>query len=93
MKEVRLSTPPTIMTIGHSTRTSKEFIQLLKAHRVERLVDVRAVPRSRHNPQFNRDRSTPASAAAIPNWLELSLPVQVTADPLDANVAEATPRP
>ncbi len=43
-----------VMTIGHSTRPVKEFIQLLKAHSVKRLVDVRTVPRSRHNPQFNR---------------------------------------
>lgn len=42
------------MTIGHSTRPAKEFIHLLKAHQVQRLVDVRSVPRSRHNPQFNR---------------------------------------
>ena len=45
---------PIVMTIGHSTRPIKEFIQLLKAHQVTRLVDVRTVPRSRHNPQFNR---------------------------------------
>jgi uncharacterized protein (DUF488 family) len=44
------------MTIGHSTRSAKEFIHLLKAHQVERLVDVRTVPRSRHNPQFNRNQ-------------------------------------
>ena len=43
-----------VMTIGHSTRPVKEFIRLLKAHEVKRLVDVRTVPRSRHNPQFNR---------------------------------------
>ena len=42
------------MTIGHSTRPAKEFIQILKAHQVRRLVDVRTVPRSGHNPQFNR---------------------------------------
>jgi uncharacterized protein (DUF488 family) len=42
------------MTIGHSTRPIKEFIGLLKAHHVKRLVDVRSIPRSRHNPQFNR---------------------------------------
>jgi uncharacterized protein (DUF488 family) len=46
--------PLTVMTVGHSTRPAKEFIQLLKAHGVQRLVDVRTVPRSRHNPQFNR---------------------------------------
>ena len=42
------------MTIGHSTRPVKEFIGLLKAHQVKRVIDVRTVPRSRHNPQFNR---------------------------------------
>jgi uncharacterized protein (DUF488 family) len=44
------------MTIGHSTRPAAEFVRLLKAHGVERLVDVRTIPRSRHNPQFNRDQ-------------------------------------
>ena len=39
-------------TIGHSTRPIAEFIGLLQAHRVTQLVDVRTVPRSRHNPQF-----------------------------------------
>ena len=51
---------PRILTIGHSTRTIDEFIELLRAHEVTRLVDVRTVPRSRHNPQFNRDE-LPAS--------------------------------
>jgi len=41
-----------VFTIGHSTRPIEEFIGLLKAHRVTQLVDVRTVPRSRHNPQF-----------------------------------------
>ena len=45
-----------IMTIGHSTRPAGEFVHLLKAHGVKRLVDVRSIPRSRHNPQFNRDQ-------------------------------------
>ena len=44
-----------IFTVGHSTRSAEEFIALLKAHQIESLVDVRTVPRSRHNPQFNRD--------------------------------------
>jgi len=43
-----------VMTIGHSTRTLKEFINLLQAHAVSCVVDVRTVPRSRHNPQFNK---------------------------------------
>jgi len=46
---------PLIMTIGHSTRTLDEFVRLLQAHGATCVVDVRTVPRSRHNPQFNRD--------------------------------------
>ena len=44
-----------IMTVGHSTRTLEEFIRLLLAHAVTMVVDVRTIPRSRHNPQFNKD--------------------------------------
>jgi len=44
-----------VLTIGHSTRTLAEFINLLQHHAVTRVVDVRTVPRSRHNPQFNKD--------------------------------------
>ncbi|MGZ5518350.1 MAG: DUF488 domain-containing protein [Limisphaerales bacterium] len=43
-----------VLTIGHSTRTLEEFIDALKAHGVARVVDVRTVPRSWHNPQFNK---------------------------------------
>jgi len=46
---------PRIFTIGHSTRAVEAFIEMLQANGVKRLVDVRTVPRSRHNPQFNRD--------------------------------------
>jgi uncharacterized protein (DUF488 family) len=46
---------PLVLTVGHSTRPLAEFIALLKAHSVTRLMDVRTVPRSRHNPQFNHD--------------------------------------
>ncbi len=45
----------TVLTIGHSTRTLTEFIDLLKAYAVTLVVDVRTVPRSRHNPQFNKE--------------------------------------
>ncbi|MGQ0544931.1 MAG: DUF488 domain-containing protein [Betaproteobacteria bacterium] len=47
--------PPLVLTVGHSTRPIDEFIALLKAHGVERVVDVRTVPKSRHNPQFGKD--------------------------------------
>ena len=49
------STPPVIFTVGHSTRSIGDFIKLLEAHGVRLLADVRTVPKSRHNPQFNQD--------------------------------------
>ncbi|MGB9242020.1 MAG: DUF488 domain-containing protein [Candidatus Acidiferrales bacterium] len=45
---------PAVLTIGHSNRTWKDFRELLRAHHVKRVIDVRSIPRSRHNPQFNR---------------------------------------
>lgn len=57
--------PPTpIHTIGHSTRSADELIGLLKGARVDLLVDIRTVPRSRTNPQFNADALPAALAAA-----------------------------
>ena len=47
--------PLTVLTIGHSTRTIEDFIAMLAAHRVQLLVDVRSIPKSRHVPQFNSD--------------------------------------
>jgi uncharacterized protein (DUF488 family) len=44
-----------IYTVGHSTRTFEELVALLRAFEVTTLVDIRTVPRSRHNPQFDRD--------------------------------------
>jgi uncharacterized protein (DUF488 family) len=52
-----------LFTIGHSTRPVEEFVHILRAHGVRMLVDVRTVPRSRHNPQFNRD-TLPETLAA-----------------------------
>ena len=52
-----------MLTVGHSTRPIDEFVAMLAAHGVTQLVDVRTVPRSRHNPQFNGD-ALPASLAA-----------------------------
>jgi uncharacterized protein (DUF488 family) len=45
----------TLWTIGHSTKPIEEFLTLLLSHGINRLVDVRTIPRSRHNPQFNID--------------------------------------
>jgi uncharacterized protein (DUF488 family) len=44
-----------VLTIGHSTRTLEEFIGLLQAHGATCVVDVRTIPRSRYNPQFNKE--------------------------------------
>ena len=49
------SAPLVVFTVGHSTRSTADFLALLRAHGVRLLVDVRTVPRSRHNPQFNQD--------------------------------------
>ena len=51
-----------VLTIGHSTRSLEDFIAMLQAHGVILLVDVRTVPRSRRNPQFNQE-SLPESLA------------------------------
>jgi len=45
----------TIFTVGHSTLPIERFLRLLSAYRIEQLADVRTVPRSRRNPQFNAD--------------------------------------
>ena len=49
-------------TIGHSTRAIPEFVGLLQGSEVQMVVDVRTIPRSRRNPQFNKD--------ALPETLE-----------------------
>jgi uncharacterized protein (DUF488 family) len=52
-----------VCTIGHSNRTIEDLIGLLWTNEVAEVIDVRTVPRSRHNPQFNLD-SLPGSLAA-----------------------------
>ena len=47
-----------VFTIGHSTRTWSVFLELLRAYGIKRVIDVRSIPRSRHNPQY--ERKTPA---------------------------------
>jgi uncharacterized protein (DUF488 family) len=47
--------PPTIYAIGHSTRTLAQFVEILQAHGVTLLADIRTIPKSRHNPQFNEE--------------------------------------
>ena len=51
----RTSAKLTVLTVGHSSREWPAFLELLRAWQVRRLIDVRSIPRSRHNPQFNRE--------------------------------------
>lgn len=53
-----------IYTIGHSTRPIEEFIALLQQHKITRLVDIRTIPKSRHNPQYGQDELRQSLAAA-----------------------------
>jgi len=46
----------TIWTLGHSTRTLEDFLELLKAHHIQSLADVRHFPGSRRYPQFNKEQ-------------------------------------
>jgi uncharacterized protein (DUF488 family) len=46
---------PLIRTVGHSPRPVDALIEMLKAHGITRLIDVRTIPKSRYNPQYNRE--------------------------------------
>jgi uncharacterized protein (DUF488 family) len=60
-----------IYTVGHSTRPLDEFIALLQEYGIELLTDVRTVPRSRHNPQFNMETLPDALSAAGIGYMHL----------------------
>jgi uncharacterized protein (DUF488 family) len=51
----RMGEPTLVMTIGHGTRPLEVFCQILQTNQVEKVADVRTVPRSRFNPQFNQE--------------------------------------
>jgi uncharacterized protein (DUF488 family) len=42
-----------IFTIGHSTRSIDEFLQILRHYNIQEVIDIRTIPKSRHNPQYN----------------------------------------
>ncbi len=54
----------TVYTVGHSTRTLEQFVELVRGFGVDTVVDIRTVPRSRTNPQYNLD-ALPESLAAF----------------------------
>lgn len=62
----------TIFTVGHSTLPIGEFVSLLETYGIRQLADIRTVPRSRHNPQFNSDVLGASLAAA--HIVYLSMP-------------------
>jgi uncharacterized protein (DUF488 family) len=45
-----------ILTVGHSTHPIEEFLDILQAHGVEQIADVRTIPKSRRNPQYGSDQ-------------------------------------
>jgi uncharacterized protein (DUF488 family) len=63
--------PALVLTVGHSARPLEEFLGLLQAHGVTLVVDVRKMPRSRRNPQFNRDILPAALRAADIGYMDL----------------------
>jgi uncharacterized protein (DUF488 family) len=71
MKFQMTSPPRRIFTIGHSTHPIDAFVALLTAHGIEALVDVRAFPRSRFNPQFNKNALAGALRQAGIDYLHM----------------------
>eukprot|EP00878_Enallax_costatus_P042529 GHUV01049918.1.p1 GENE.GHUV01049918.1~~GHUV01049918.1.p1 ORF type:complete len:102 (+),score=1.50 GHUV01049918.1:58-363(+) len=47
-----------LWTIGHSTHTQEQLVELLRHNNIRTLVDVRTIPKSSRNPQFNKDELT-----------------------------------
>lgn len=61
----------TVYSIGHSNRTWESFLELLRAHGIRRVVDVRTIPRSRRNPQFSRETLAPKLRSARIGYVHL----------------------
>lgn len=72
MKKKTLEMPTVILSIGHSTRNLETFIRLLQAHSVKHAVDVRTIPRSKHNPQFNKETLPDSLKAAGINYTHMA---------------------
>jgi uncharacterized protein (DUF488 family) len=61
----------TIFTIGHSTRAFEEFLEFLQAHGIKRVIDIRTIPRSRRNPQYNLETLGPSLEVAGIEYIHL----------------------
>ncbi len=55
MPKKGFSPPERFFTLGHGTRPLEEFLAVLESFKINLVVDVRTIPRSRHNPQFNKE--------------------------------------
>jgi len=73
MKRVAPRSQRALYTIGHSTRSADELVGMLRAAGVTRLVDIRSIPRSRTNPQFNEDVLPATLARAGIAYVRLAL--------------------
>lgn len=60
-----------IYTIGHSTRTIEEFINLLESSNIQQLIDIRTIPKSRHNPQYVKETLAASLAASGIDYIYL----------------------
>jgi uncharacterized protein (DUF488 family) len=63
--------PLIIFTIGHSTHPIEHFIELLQANAIAQLIDIRTIPKSRRNPQFNSDALAASLRAADIRYLHM----------------------
>ncbi len=90
---VRVKPSLPVLTVGHSTQTIETFVALPKAHGVRRVIDVRTIPRLRHNPSFTRRRCpgycawSPSSTSTWPGWVACA-----ALAPTHGTRAGATPR-
>lgn len=60
-----------VFTIGHSTRPIPGFVEILQAHGVKQVIDIRTIPKSRHNPQFDSDALEAALRGAGIRYIHL----------------------
>lgn len=80
----------TIYTIGHSTHPPEYFLELLQAHQIDSIVDVRSMPASKYNPQYNQK---PLSAFLRQNGIRyLHFPEAFGARQTDPEVLDETGR-
>jgi len=71
MKKRQARNELTIFTIGHSTHPIERFIELLQSNGVKQLLDIRTIPKSRHNPQFDSNALAASLRAAHIRYVHL----------------------